>query len=98
MATSCEVEGSDVYHRIRLLNAKVLLFARCGRPQKGLSLALRATAAAYRARIVPALWEAVGALAVVIMGIGEFAVAKMLLEAIIWQVRFSCLEPSSGSS
>lgn len=77
----------DVHHRTRLLIAKAFLFAVCGKPQKGLSLALRATVASIEARILPALWEAVAALAGVLVSIGEPEAAERILESCIWQVR-----------
>lgn len=86
MFARCEVERSDIYRRIRLMTAKVLLFSECRRPQKGLSLALRATAAAYRSKIMTALWEAVGGLAIVMVGLEQFEVAHRLLDAVIYQV------------
>ena len=86
LASQSEKDDSDVSHRVRLLTAKALHFHKCGRPQKGLSLALRATTAAYRARIMPALWEATGALALAMVGIEQFDFAGELLDAVIYQV------------
>lgn len=86
LASQTEKDGSDVSHRLRLLTAKALHFHKCRRPQKGLSLALRATTAAYRARIMPALWEATGALALAMVGIEQFDYAGELLDAVIYQV------------
>ena len=86
MATQCEDQGADVYHRIRLLSTKALLFAKCGRPQKGLSLAVRALLAAYRSKTMVALWDAVGVLAVVLIGLEQFEEALRLVESVVYQV------------
>lgn len=86
MAAQCKKQGSDVYHRIRLLSAKAFLFARIGRPQKGFSVAVRATAAAQRSMIMPALWEACTALAGVLVGIGQFQAARDVLLSVVYQV------------
>jgi len=86
LADECEKQDADVYQRIRLLCAKVFLFAKCGRPQKGFTLALRATTAALQGKIIPALWEAVAALAVVLIGVSQFKSATQLLEVAIPQV------------
>ena len=86
MATRCEDEGADVYHRTQLLSTKALLFAKCGRPQKGLSLAVRATSAALRSKTMVALWDAVGVLALVLIGLEQFHEALVLLESVVYQV------------
>lgn len=77
----------DTQYRMRLLSAKALLFAQCGRPQKGLSVALRATVASLEARVLPAVWEGAGALAGVLVSIGEPEAAQRLLDSCVWQVR-----------
>lgn len=79
-------KGKDLYNQIRLLTAKALLFTKSSTPQRGLSLAIRATTAAMAAKILPALWEAVGALSKVLISINESQAALDLLESILWQV------------
>lgn len=86
LADEREKQDADVHQRIRLLVAKAILFAKCGRPQKGLTLALRATTAAYQCKIIPALWEAVGTLALVLISINQFHTAAQLLNSVIPQV------------
>jgi len=86
LAEKCEKKDTDVYQWIQLLVAKVWLFARCGRPQKGFTLALRATTAAYQAKVIPALWEAVGALALVLNSLSQFKSAELLMRSVIPKV------------
>jgi len=86
LAEKCEKESADVYQRIRLLVSKASLFAKSGRPQKGFTLALRATTAAYQAKVIPVLWEAVGALALVLNSISQFKSAELLLRSVIPRV------------
>jgi anaphase-promoting complex subunit 5 len=74
----------DIALRVRLLLAKAHLFDRVGRPEKGFSIAVRAASIAWRARLLPLLWQAVGALAhILISALGEFAAAADLLLAVL---------------
>ena len=75
--------GTDAFHAIRLLTLKARVYDRAGLPQKGFSAALRAASLAYRARLLPALWEAVVALARVLASLGEWAAAAQLLRGIV---------------
>ncbi|CAC9885498.1 unnamed protein product [Aureobasidium pullulans] len=47
---------------------------------------MRAASSAQRAMIMPAMWEAVGALSVILIDLGEFGAAKSLVDAIMPQV------------
>ncbi|KAI9824674.1 MAG: hypothetical protein M1819_000827 [Sarea resinae] len=85
LATKLSDEGADIYWRTRLLSLKALLLAKCGRPQKGFSVALRAASIAHRARLLPALWEAIGAVANVLNSLNEFDAASKLLSAVMPQ-------------
>lgn len=71
----------DVLKRIRLMTAKAELFAKCNRPQKGFSIAMRAVVAAKRSQNVFALLEAVTALAGVLVGLRQWEAAFQLLES-----------------
>ncbi|GAB1312023.1 APC5 protein [Madurella fahalii] len=82
----------DLALRIRLLLAKVHLFDRAGRPEKGFSIAVRAAGMAWRARLAPLLWQAVGALARILAALGEFAAAADLLVAVLPR----CLESDTA--
>jgi len=73
----------DVALRARLLLAKAHLYDVAGRPARGFSLAMRAAGLARRARVLPLLWQAVGSVANVLTGLGEFAAAASLLRPAI---------------
>ncbi|KAI9819380.1 MAG: anaphase promoting complex subunit 5 [Phylliscum demangeonii] len=79
-------EHADIYHRIRLLNIKAHLLSRSGVVLKGFSLAVRAASIAWRAQLLPPLWDALGAIANVLVHLKEFDAAAQLLVAIIPQV------------
>jgi anaphase-promoting complex subunit 5 len=79
--------------RIKLLTLKARLFAKAGLPTKGFSIAMRAASSAQRAMIMPAMWEAIGALCVILIDLGEFGAARSLVDAIMPQVRW--LNPAS---
>jgi anaphase-promoting complex subunit 5 len=82
-----KTEDSDVYQRIHLLVLKSLLLCKVGQPGKAFTVALRASALAYGATLLPALWEAVGTLASILSILEEFGISHDLLDAIIPQVR-----------
>jgi anaphase-promoting complex subunit 5 len=86
LAEERHVEVNDVAVQVRLLNLKARLLAETGHPLKGFSLATRAAQIAYRARVLPALWEAVGLLANILNHLREFGAAMELLHAIMPQV------------
>ena len=69
----------DVSLRVRLLLTKAHLFDITGRPEKGFTIAMRATSLAWRARLLPLLWQGVGALANILNSLREFAAAAKLL-------------------
>ncbi len=82
-------EGIDILHRIQLLTKKAQLLCRCGVPLKGFSAAVRAASAAWRARLLPALWEALNAVVDVLIHLKEFHAAARILHAIMPQVRIA---------
>ena len=65
------------------------MFAKAGLPTKGFSIALRAASSAQRAMVLPVMWEAVGALCVILIDLSEFAAARSLVDAIMPQVRMN---------
>jgi anaphase-promoting complex subunit 5 len=79
-------ENSDIYQRVRLMIAKSSLYEKSGRPQKGFSIAVRAAAIAWRARLLPALWMATVAIAGILIELKEFDGAMRIMEAIMPQV------------
>lgn len=76
-------ENKDIALRVRLLLLKAELLDRCGRPQKGFTIAVRAANVAWRARLVPYLWPAIGAISNILISLGDFEPAIQLLTAIL---------------
>lgn len=73
-------DNRDLSLRIRLLLTKAHIFDAVGRPEKGFTIVMRATSLAWRARLLPLLWQGVGALANILNSLGEFiAAAKMIM-------------------
>ena len=77
---------ADVFQRAKLMILKARIYDKAGIPQKGFSVALRAASLAHKARILPALWEAVGAVSRVLISLREFDAAAKLMESIMPQV------------
>jgi len=86
LENSVKHEDSDVYQQIHLMILRAMLFAKVGIPEKGFSITVRAAAVSYKARIIPALWESVGALANILISLKEWDAARMILNSIIPQV------------
>lgn len=83
---SLKAGEEDMYHIIKLMVLKVQILEKAGLPQKGFSIAVRAATLAYRARYLAVLWEAIGTLSKILIGLDEFAAAVSLLKAIMPQV------------
>ncbi|MCJ1396268.1 Anaphase-promoting complex subunit 5 [Xylographa bjoerkii] len=77
---------ADILYRILLMTLKAQIYDQAGIPQKGFSIAIRAASLAYKARLLPALWQAVRALCQVLNSLKEFDAASKLLRAIMPQV------------
>jgi anaphase-promoting complex subunit 5 len=77
--------GADIYMRIHLLSLKSQLWAKAGQPEKALSIAIRAASMASRFQIAPALWEAIGSIANVLVHLREYDAARQLGDAVIPQ-------------
>lgn len=86
MASKMKENGDDINLRVKLLVMKALLQDKAGRPQKGFSVAVRAASIAWRARLIPALWTAMGAVANILTSLGEFHAASQILISIIPRV------------
>ena len=68
-----------------MMTLKARIYEKAGIPQKGFSVALRAASLAHRAMLLPALWEAVGAVCAILISLKEFSAAARLLESIMPQ-------------
>jgi anaphase-promoting complex subunit 5 len=75
--------NEDISVRIRLMLLKAQIYIRSGRPQKALTLSVRAASMARRTLLVNLLWQATGTLCDVLISLGEFAAAEKLLVVII---------------
>lgn len=64
---------------------KADLFRKVGKPERGFGVALRAASVSFKARLMPSLWAAVGLLANILNGLGEYTSAKRLAEGVIPQ-------------
>lgn len=73
----------DISVRIRLMLLKAQIYIKAGRPQKALTLAIRATSTARRTLLMNLLWQAVGTLAVALTSLREFAAAEEILLPVI---------------
>ncbi|KAF2000794.1 hypothetical protein P154DRAFT_491575 [Amniculicola lignicola CBS 123094] len=85
LSTSLKEEGADILHRVTLLLLKADMFRKLGTPERGFSVALRAASVAYKSKLIPQLWIALGLLCNILNGLGEFGEAMRLLEAIVPQ-------------
>jgi anaphase-promoting complex subunit 5 len=62
---------------------KALLQDKCGRPQKGFSVAVRAASIAWRARLIPALWDAMAVIANILTSLSEFRASVQILISVL---------------
>jgi len=83
LSTSMKEDGDDINLRVKLLTMKALLQDKVGRPQRGFSIAVRAASIAWRARLIPALWAAMGAVANILTSLSEFHASSQILISII---------------
>ncbi|KAF1958731.1 hypothetical protein CC80DRAFT_468392 [Byssothecium circinans] len=82
LSASLKEEGADVMQRISVLIAKAELFRKAGEPERGFSVALRAASVAFKARLMPCLWSAVGMLANILNTVTEYSAAMRMLNAV----------------
>ena len=83
LAAKMKEDGDDIHHRVKMLTMKALLHSKAGRPQKGFSVAVRAASIAWRARLLPGLWNAMGAVAHILTSLGEFHASSQILVSIL---------------
>lgn len=83
LAAAMKEDGDDVNLRIKLLIMKALLQDKCGRPQKGFSVAVRAASIAWRARLIPALWDAMAVIANILTSLSEFRASVQILISVL---------------
>ena len=86
LSESLKTGTTDISARVKLMVFKARILDACKQPQKGFSLAMRASSIAYKARLLPALWEAIGVLANVLISLSEFDAAIKILESIMPQI------------
>ena len=86
LATSLKEGDFDIYQRIKVMIIKAQVYEVAGIPQKGFSVALRAAILAHHTKILPALWEAIGAICAILHSLKEFEGSMRLLESIMPQV------------
>ena len=94
MTKDVERRGVDVYHSTELAVFKARVFAEAGWAERGFSVAIRAASLAQRVGLMPAVWDAVGCVCVILNGVGEFSAVVALLDAIIPQVKDSLIKSS----
>ncbi|KAF5022312.1 hypothetical protein F66182_5641 [Fusarium sp. NRRL 66182] len=83
MMSQLRDEKKDVVLRVKLLLLKASLFDKCGRPQRGFTTAMRAASISWGARLIPCLWQAIGAVSNILVSLAEFEAASQLLLAVI---------------
>jgi anaphase-promoting complex subunit 5 len=76
-------DNKDIALRVNLLLIKANLYDRCGSPQRGFTIAMRAASLSWKARLIPCLWQSVGAVSTILVSLGEFAAADELLTSIL---------------
>ncbi|CAG8936156.1 unnamed protein product [Penicillium salamii] len=84
-AHSMQPENFDVHSQVKMLCLKAQILAKSGQPQRGFSLAMRAANIAHRSKVLADLWEAVCALATVLLSLREFEATGELIESIMPQ-------------
>jgi len=83
IAAMLKEDGDDILYRVKILIMKALLFEKCGRPQKGFSIAVKAASLAWRARLLPTLWYAIGAVANILTSLEEFEASAQILASVM---------------
>ena len=86
LSTKLHNEEADILQRVKLMTLKARIFDKAGIPQKGFSVALRAATLAHKTKLLPALWEAIGAISRILVSLKEFDAAAKLLFSIMPQV------------
>ena len=95
---AAQKQQTDVMHQIILLLLKAELFSKAGKAGQGFTIVLRAASMAFRFKLLPLLWEAMGALANILTFFGEFDHAARLMSAVLPQVSVVCWNQSSRAN
>ncbi|KAI4248441.1 MAG: hypothetical protein L6R40_001001 [Gallowayella cf. fulva] len=85
LTTELDQQDADIFQRLKAMILKARIYDEAGLPQKGFSVALRAASLAHNARLLPILWEAVGAVGRVLISVKEFEATVRLIENILPQ-------------
>lgn len=85
LAQSLKEDNADILQRTSVLLMQADLFRKAGKTEYGFSVALRAASVAYKAKLMPSLWSAVGMLANILNNMGECTSARRLLESVLPQ-------------
>ncbi|KAL8695853.1 MAG: hypothetical protein Q9224_003114 [Gallowayella concinna] len=85
LTSELELQEADIFQRLRAMILKARIYDQAGIPQKGFSVALRAASLAHKARLLPILWEAVGAVGRVLNSVKEFEATVKLIENVLPQ-------------
>lgn len=85
LSTKLLTKKADISQRVQVLILRATIFAQAGRPEKGFSALVRAAAIASHAKLLPLLWKAIGELANLLCSLGEFELARQLLDNAIPQ-------------
>ncbi|KAL8993414.1 MAG: hypothetical protein Q9169_006363 [Polycauliona sp. 2 TL-2023] len=78
-------QEADIFQLLQAMILKARIYDEAGIPQKGFSVALRAASLAHKGRLLPALWEAVGAIGRVLISMQEFEANVRLVENVLPQ-------------
>lgn len=85
LLTDLNQQEADIFQRLKAMVLKARIYDEAGVPQKGFSVALRAASLAHKARLLPVLWEAVGAIGRVLISMKEFGATVRLIENVLPQ-------------
>ncbi|KAF9771690.1 hypothetical protein IL306_010662 [Fusarium sp. DS 682] len=83
MISQTQDDKKDVVLKVKLLLLKASLFDKCGRPQRGFTIAMRAASISWGGRLIPCLWESIGSVSNILISLKEFEAASQLLLAVI---------------
>jgi anaphase-promoting complex subunit 5 len=86
LADGSVAEHNDIHTLTRLLNFKARVLFASNHPLKCFSIVIRAAQLAYRARLLPSLWESIGLLSHILNHLREFSASEELLQSIVPQV------------
>ncbi|KAL8661367.1 MAG: hypothetical protein Q9202_005669 [Teloschistes flavicans] len=85
LITKLSQQETDIVQRLEVMILKARIFDKAGIAQKGFSVAIRVASLAHKARLVPVLWEAIGAICRILVSAKQFDAAVQLLESVLPQ-------------